>query len=82
MERAKQLLSIVEELEASLPTEPDGSRLIVMGQSPANNYHWSRSIGPTVSAAQLREIVEAARHIIEAEASFLVEPSICGVSHD
>lgn len=74
MSRAKELFSLLESLEFALTGEPDGSRLVVMGQSPANNYHWSRSVGPAVSAAQLREIVEAARQIIETECLMESEP--------
>jgi hypothetical protein len=74
MSRSKELLDVIERIQSKLALHPDGDRLIVMAQNPANHYHWSKPVGGHVSAAQLREILHAAWQIIEVECLLESEP--------
>ena len=50
-----KLVTADELLESiDLSGQPDSSRLVVMAQNPADNHHWSKSVGK-FTAGQVRE---------------------------
>ncbi|MFN4296762.1 MAG: hypothetical protein ACK4FB_07950 [Brevundimonas sp.] len=46
--------SLIENL-IGLDKYADDARLYVMAQNPANYHHWSKPIGPIVTAGELRD---------------------------
>jgi hypothetical protein len=50
----------LDNLSAALAMRKPEDRLHVMAQNPANNHHWSSSMG-VVTAADLRTVVNIAR---------------------
>ena len=54
------IIDMVNFLEA----EDSTSRLAINGQNPANNYHWTRSIGRGVDASELLKVFKLAQATI------------------